>query len=124
MEYIAPADDLSSLLAILPERLRAFLERDNEGLIEIVMDLGRKPEARYHNGRAEYLSDQTITEDDLEYATERVGTFSGDNRAGIERTLHRISCIRNRTGKIIGLTCRVGRAISGTINVISDLIQS
>jgi stage III sporulation protein SpoIIIAA len=124
MEHIAPADDLSSLLAILPERLRTPLERDNEGLIDIVLDLGRKPEARYHNGRTEYLSDQTITEADLEYATERVGIFSGDNRAGIERTLHRISCIRNRTGKIIGLTCRVGRAISGTINVISDLIQS
>lgn len=124
MEYIAPADDLSSLLAILPERLRTPLERDNEGLIEIVLDLGRKPEARYHDGRAQYLSDDPVESSDLEYATQRVGSFSGDNRAGIERTLHRISCIRNRSGKIIGLTCRVGRAITGTINIILDLIES
>lgn len=118
-------DDLSQLLAILPDFLRKKLEehpqRDNA--IEIVMDLGRFPEARFP-GTAELLSDRPITRDDLQYCIDRVGNFGGDNRAGIEQTLHRISAIRNRNGDIIGLTCRVGRAVYGTIETIRDLIET
>ncbi|HEY9774761.1 MAG TPA: R3H domain-containing nucleic acid-binding protein [Planktothrix sp.] len=124
MEFIPPADDLSALLTILPPDLAQTVEKDTNGLYEIVLDLGRRPEARYLDKHTIYLSDQFVTEKDLVHATERVGQFSGDNRAGIERTLHRISAIRNRAGKIIGLTVRVGRAISGTINVIRDLVES
>lgn len=124
MDQIPPADDLSSMLAIMPEQIRAKLESDSKGLIEVVMDLGRKPEARYFDKTRTAISDTLVTQNDLDYAIERIGAFSGDNRAGIERTLHRISCIRNRTGKIIGLTCRIGRAVSGTINIIRDLVES
>src|SRR6185369_7162451 len=113
-----------SFLAILPPQVKQTLERDSNGLYEVVLDLGRKPEARYLDKHTVSLSDQVVTAKDLEYAIERIGEFSGDNRAGIERTLHRISCIRNRPGKVIGLTCRVGRAVSGTINVIRDLVES
>lgn len=109
-------DDLSKLLESLPPFVRKPLERhpQKESLIEVVMDLGRRPEARFPN-RPEYLSNEMITGNDLNYCIKRIGNFSGDNRAGIERTLHRISCVRNRDGSIIGLTCRVGRAIFGTI---------
>ena len=124
MEFIPPADDLSSFLAILPPEIAQTLEKDTNGLYEVVLDLGRRPEARYLDKRTVYLSEQVLTADDLENAIELVGQFSGDNRAGIERTLHRISAIRNRSGKIIGLTCRVGRAISGTISIIRDLVES
>lgn len=124
MDVIAPADDLAAFLEILPPAMKRALERDTNGLYEVVMDLGRLPEARYLDRHTLYLSDQPITQADLEAAISRVGQFSGDNRAGIERTLHRISAMRNRAGKIIGLTCRVGRAISGTINVIRDLVES
>ncbi len=86
------------------------------------MDLGRLPEARFPG--EEVILDQTVvTEEDLTYVTARVGAFGGDNRAGIERTLHRISAIRNRRGKVIGLTCRVGRAVYGTVALIRDVIE-
>ena len=124
MDHIPAADDLSSMIAILPESIRAKLEADSKGLIEVVMDLGRKPEARYFDKTRSAITDTLVTQADLDYAIERIGAFSGDNRAGIERTLHRISCIRNRTGKVIGLTCRIGRAVSGTINIIRDLVES
>ncbi|XP_015169672.1 uncharacterized protein ycf45 isoform X2 [Solanum tuberosum] len=91
-------------------------------LIEVVMDLGRKPLARFPSGDF-ILSDQPITLDDLQQATSQVGDFAVDNRAGISRTLHRISAIRNRKGAIIGLTCRVGRAISGSANSLRDLVK-
>src|SRR5438067_426224 len=87
------------------------------------MDLGRRPEARYP-GREVLLSQAEVTNEDLDYAVSRIGEFGDDNRAGIERTLHRISCIRNRRGRIVGLTCRVGRAVFGTIRVIEDLIKT
>ncbi len=112
------------MLTIFPEEIRTKLESDSKGLIEVVMDLGRKPEARYFDKSRKAISETLVCQKDLDYAIERVGSFSGDNRAGIERTLHRISCIRNRTGKIIGLTCRIGRAISGTIDIIRDLVES
>lgn len=118
-------DDLDLLLTALPphvsEPLRA--QPDNSDLLEIVMDLGRKPEARYP-GREMILSERETTTEDLEYVTTRIGEFGDDNRAGIERTLHRISCIRNRRGRIVGLTCRVGRAVFGTIRVIDDLVKT
>jgi stage III sporulation protein SpoIIIAA len=118
-------DNLDQILAIIPPQIRATLEQHPQKaqLIEVVMDLGRLPEARFEN-KAEYLSDHPITRADLQFAVERVGMFSGDNRAGIERTLHRISAIRNRTGEIIGLTCRIGRAVFGTINMIQDLVET
>lgn len=111
-------------MEILPARVKAALEPDKEGLIEVVLDLGRKPEARYIDHRRAFLSETPISQEDLNYAIQHVGEFTTDNRAGIERTLHRISAIRNRSGRVIGLTCRVGRAVSGTINVIRDLVES
>jgi stage III sporulation protein SpoIIIAA len=118
-------DDLGELLAVLPESIRTTLEQHPKLniLIEVVMDLGRYPEARFPDG-AEYLSDLPITRTELQYCVDRLGSFSGDNRAGIERTLHRISCMRNRTGEIVGLTCRVGRAVYGTIEMIRDLVET
>ncbi|MGI8587576.1 MAG: R3H domain-containing nucleic acid-binding protein [Chloroflexia bacterium] len=118
-------DDLEQLLLTLPPAILRNLdaEKSRDNLIEVVMDLGRKPEARYH-GNEVLLSESDITRDDLNYVVERIGHFGEDNRAGIERTLHRISCIRNRSGEIIGLTCRIGRAVYGTINIIRDLVES
>ncbi len=118
-------DDLDLLLEALPPHIREPLERrdDNAGLLEVVMDLGRRPEARYP-GREALLSESEVTADDIEYVVSHIEEFGDDNRAGIERTLHRISCIRNRRGKIVGLTCRVGRAVFGTIQVIEDLIKT
>ena len=117
-------EDLQKLLNILPQEIRQVLEqhplRDN--LIEVVMDLGRRPEARFPE-KAEYLSSTPISYEQLRDCIQRVGRFGGDNRAGIEQTLHRISAIRNRNGEIIGLTCRVGRAIKGTIEMIRDLVE-
>ncbi len=122
---LTPTDDLEQLLAILPPPLRKLLSQHNQrqSLIEVVLDLGRLPEARFF-GRVEYLSDLPVTQADLEHCIQRVGTFGEDNRAGIEKTLHRISAIRNRAGTIIGLTCRVGRAVFGTIGMIRDLVET
>jgi stage III sporulation protein SpoIIIAA len=118
-------DDLQKLLDILPHEIRQVLEQHPErnNWIEVVMDLGRRPEARFP-GRAEYLSETPVSTEQLSYCIERVGRFGGDNRAGIEQTLHRISAIRNRTGEVIGLTIRVGRAIHGTIQMIRDLVET
>ncbi|MGJ3254239.1 MAG: R3H domain-containing nucleic acid-binding protein [Elainellaceae cyanobacterium] len=118
-------NDLQQLLEILPDPIRQRLEQhsQHDKLIEVVMDLGRYPEARFPN-HVEYLSDTPVSDDDLSYCINRVGSFSGDNRAGIEQTLHRISAIRNRSGKVVGLTCRVGRAIFGTIGMIRDLVET
>lgn len=118
-------DDLDLLLGVLPPQIKEALQKqpDFKNLIEVVMDLGRPPEGRFPN-RAVYLIDQTITREDIEYAVHRLGAFTQDNRAGIERTLHRISCIRNRRDAIIGLTCRVGRAVYGTVDVLRDVIES
>jgi stage III sporulation protein SpoIIIAA len=118
-------DNLDELLSILPDeiRQRSLHHPQRDTLIEVVLDLGRRPEARFP-GKAEYLSEQSVSKQDLNYCIERVGNFGEDNRAGIERTLHRISALRNRRGEIIGLTCRVGRAIYGTIGMIRDLVES
>nr|QCI08658.1 hypothetical protein [Sphondylothamnion multifidum] len=118
------ADDLDKMLDILPDFVKKPLINHNnhKNLIEIVMDLGRRPEARFPDG-PEYLSSKIISWHDLDYCIKRIGHFSGDNRSGIEYTLHRISSIKNRQGNIIGLTCRVGRAIFGTISIIRDLLD-
>lgn len=125
MTTLQITDDLDLLLAILPQRIRVALEQANRSaeLIEVIMDLGRLPEARFTEGEM-YLSDHEITADDLQAVIDQIGDFGSDNRAGIERTLHRISAIRNRKGKIIGLTCRVGRAVYGTIDIIKDIVMS
>lgn len=118
-------EDLDKLLENLPFFINENLvnHSNKHQLIEIVMDLGRRPEARFTTGR-EYLSQKIISWQDIDYTVKRISKFSTDNRAGIERTLHRISCIRNRQSLINGLTCRVGRAIFGTICVIRDLLES
>mmetsp|Transcript_13061 Transcript_13061/g.28312 ORF Transcript_13061/g.28312 Transcript_13061/m.28312 type:complete len:453 (-) Transcript_13061:125-1483(-) len=118
-------EDLDKLLENLPLFIQEHIHDhpNKEKLIEIVMDLGRRPEARFTTG-PEYLSQKIISWQDLDYTTKRISKFSNDNRAGIERTLHRISCIRNRQFLITGLTCRIGRAIFGTISNIRDLLES
>mgnify|MGYP001824040168 CR=1 FL=1 len=122
----AVADHLESLLeALPPEIARRMRELEDVGsVIEVVMDLGRPPEARFGGGGEVVLLDREIRTDDIQYVVDHVGSFGDDNRAGIERTLHRISAIRNRSGKIVGLTCRVGRAVFGTIEIIDDLVES
>ncbi len=118
-------DDLDRLLAVLPEAVAGALSRDpdRDQLLEVVLDLGRVPEARYP-GRALNLGEDPVQRCDLAAVVERLGVFGGDNRAGIERTLHRISAIRNRSGEIVGLTCRVGRAVFGTVVMVRDLLDS
>ncbi|HUV13774.1 MAG TPA: R3H domain-containing nucleic acid-binding protein [Acidobacteriota bacterium] len=118
-------DELNQLLAIIPEQILELLEADLDldNLVEIVMDLGRTPEARFPD-RAVYLPESEVTFNDINQVVARVGSFTSDNRAGIERTLHRISAVRNRKGEIIGLTCRVGRAITGTVDIIRDFIET
>ena len=118
-------DDLNALLDIFPPHIRQPLcqQKDTSELLEVILDLGRPPEARFPQ-REVILNPREVGEQDIEYVASRIGSFGDDNRAGIERTLHRISAIRNRQGHIVGLTCRVGRAVFGTIKVIEDLIQS
>jgi len=118
-------DELDALLDILPPHIRQQLcqQEDISDLLEVVLDLGRPPEARFTH-REVILSPQEVSQDEIDYVTSRISSFGGDNRAGIERTLHRISAIRNRKGRIVGLSCRVGRAVFGTIKIIEDLIQS
>ena len=118
-------DDLEKLTESLPFFLQEHLNQHpyKDQLIEIILDLGRRPEARFTMG-PEYLSQKIISWQDIDYMTKRVSKFSNENRAGIERTLHRISCIRNRQFLINGLTCRVGRAVFGTISVVRDLLES
>ncbi len=122
---IQTTDNLDELLRIFPKVIRDKIEihPQKDNLIEVVMDLGRLPEARFRNEVC-YLGSEPIAKEDLQYSIERVGMFGGDNRAGIERTLHRISAMRNRAGEIIGLTCRIGRAVFGTIVMIRDLVET
>jgi stage III sporulation protein SpoIIIAA len=117
-------DDLDLLLAVMPPPLADSLRSrpDLPRLIEIVLDLGRPPEARFPD-RGEDLATDPVERADLEHVTARVGRFGKDNRAGIERTLHRVSAIRNRSGDTVGLTCRVGRAVYGTVDILRDVIE-
>ncbi len=118
-------DDLNRLVSLLPAELQASLAspESRDQLLEVVLDLGRVPEARY-SGWSIPLGDNSITRADLKAMVERLGEFGSDNRAGIERTLHRISAIRNRRGEVVGLTCRVGRAVFGTVEMVRDLLDS
>ena len=117
--------ELGQLLDILPQRVADNLRalENVDAILEVVLDLGRLPEARFPSGDIA-LDDQDITRSDLDNVVERIGDFGADNRAGMERTLHRISAIRNRRGEVIGITCRVGRAVFGTIKIIEDLAFS
>lgn len=121
-------EDLDELIAILPPDLQAGLrevatEFPLGELVELVLDLGRLPEARFRSGEV-FIADHEVTREQLAYVADEIGRFGDDNRAGIERTLHRISAIRNRNGEIVGLTCRVGRAVFGTLAIVKDLIES
>lgn len=118
-------EDLERLIEILPKTIQTVIQNHSskDNLIEIVMDLGRRPEARFFT-HPEFLSQKVVSWQDLDYSIKRLSKFTDDNRAGVERTLHRISCIRNRQGLVVGLTCRVGRAMYGTINGIRDLLES
>jgi stage III sporulation protein SpoIIIAA len=118
------ADDLDQLLDVLPKFISDNLKKHPhcDQLIEVVLDIGRRPEARFFT-TTDYLSYRTIVWQDLDHILKRLGKFSGDNRAGIEKTLHRISSLRNRQGSVIGLTCRIGRAIFGTVSIIRDLLE-
>ena len=125
MAKLETTDDLEALLEALPteiiERVRGLGSRAD--LLEVVLDLGRRPEARFTHGE-ELLLEREVTEADIGWVVDHIGAFGDDNRAGIERTLHRISAIRNRSGKVVGLTCRIGRAVFGTIDIIRDIVES
>lgn len=125
MTQTAITDNLDLLLEVLPPHITEKVKDSAKAqeLIEIVLDLGREPEFRYDSG-FEYLLGTVVTREDLDYVTARVGLFGSDNRAGIERTLHRISAIRNRQNEVIGLTCRIGRAVYGTIDIVRDVIEN
>lgn len=119
-------DDLEKLKAVLPEALVDAIEkvdRPADDLLEVILDLGRVPTARFVDGEV-VLDEHEVTAGTIAYVEQRLGAFDDDNRAGIERTLHRISAIRNRRGDIVGLTCRVGRAVYGTIDIIQDIIEA
>ena len=118
-------DDLDALLASLPREIVDAVHAlpEKEALIEVVLDLGRRPEARFPDSET-MLLDREIGETDIAHVVDHIGLFGDDNRAGIERTLHRISAIRNRSGKIVGLTCRIGRAVYGTIDIVGDVVES
>jgi len=118
-------DDLDALLGVLPSHISLAVTSVNNSanLLEVILDLGRNPTARFLKGE-EILSEKEITRQNIDHVAERIGEFDADNRAGLERTLHRISAIRNRRGDVVGLTCRVGRAVYGTTDIIKDLIES
>ena len=114
-------NDLDRLLEILPAKVRQQITYEQmEDVIEIVLDIGRTPEIRHANGKIEYIGSDFVTEDDINFITSNIQEFTSDNRSGIPGTLHRISAIRNRQGKVIGLTCRIGRVVTGTIACIKD----
>jgi len=118
-------DDLEALIAVLAPSIASSLQTANrsEDLLEVILDLGRKPEARFVDGEIE-LSASEVAQDEIDHVVDGIANFGDDNRAGIERTLHRISALRNRQGRIVGLTCRVGRAVYGTIDIIRDIVES
>jgi stage III sporulation protein SpoIIIAA len=125
MTQLRITDDLDALLGVLPGDIVEAVHKANDydNLLEIILDLGRVPTARYVQGEM-VLIKKEITRAELDHVVERIGEFDADNRAGLERTLHRISCLRNRRGHIVGLTCRVGRAVYGTVDIIQDIVES
>lgn len=118
-------DDIDALVQVLPPEIATILRGYNrfDDLLEVVLDLGRPCDVRYVDGDVR-IDEREVQEADIEFVVSRISDFGDDNRAGIERTLHRISAIRNRRGRIIGLTCRVGRAVYGTIDIIQDIVES
>ena len=124
-QYNHITDDLDALLSVLPDDIREELQRvgRRDELLEVILDLGRVPTARYTDGEV-VLRDKEVAQDEIQHVLESVGEFDADNRAGIARTLHRIAAIRNRQTDVVGLTCRVGRAVYGTIAIIEDIIES
>ena len=124
-QYLNNFDDIQALINVLPEKIADVINQNGslEKLTEVVMDVGRIPLARYTNGDLPLSADE-VTYEDIDSVVAKIGTFDLDNRAGMERTLHRISAIRNRRNRIIGLTCRVGRAVFGTLDIIADYIDS
>jgi len=125
MFYSEFTKDLEKLISVLPSRIIGELrKKDLTELVEIVLDIGRLPEMRYLNKTLEYLGDEQVIQEDIDYVTERIETFASDNRSGIPGTLHRISAIKNRKGKVIGLTCRIGRVVTGTIACIEDIVKT
>jgi len=118
-------DDIDALIEVLPPAIALALREANrfEDLLEVVLDLGRPADARYVDREVRLIERET-TQEEIDGVVLRIGDFGDDNRAGIERTLHRISAIRNRRGRIVGLTCRVGRAVYGTIDIIRDIVES
>lgn len=115
--------DLDRLIEILPDKVKRHITYENmNDVIEVVLDIGRLPEARYSGGKIDCLGVEPITDEDISYITQRVQEFTSDNRTGIPGTLHRVSAIRNRQGKIVGLTCRIGRVVTGTIACIKDFV--
>lgn len=124
MTQLKITDDLQALLNVLPTDIRAAVEDadDSENLLEIILDLGRVPTARFVD-REISLREVEVTRAEIDHVDDRTSEFDADNRAGIERTLHRISAIRNRRGHIVGLTLRVGRAVYGTVDIIQDIVE-
>src|SRR5512137_2328204 len=125
MTQLRITDDLDALLDVMPGNIVEAVHKANDydNLLEIILDLGRVPTARYVHGEM-VLINKEITRFELDHVVERIGEFDADNRAGLERTLHRISCLRNRRGHIVGLTLRVGRAVYGTVDIIQDIVES
>ena len=122
MTDIQLQNDLDKLLSIMPRKVVSNLTEDSlEDVIEIVLDIGRVPEIRRAGGKIEKLGEKIVDEDDISFVTSHLQEFTHDNRSGIPGTLHRISAIRNRQGKVVGLTCRIGRVVTGTINCIKDI---
>ncbi|MEM9776534.1 MAG: AAA family ATPase, partial [Chloroflexota bacterium] len=122
--HLKSNEDLNELLNLLPGNIRIAIEEENrlDSLIEVVMDLGRRPAARYPDGE-HILGEDEVTQAQIDHVVDSIARFDDDNRAGIARTLHRISALRNRQGKVVGLTCRVGKVVHGTSDIISDIIE-
>src|SRR5512136_1875173 len=125
MTQLKITDDLDALLGVLPGNIVEAVHKANDydNLLEVILDLGRVPTARYVHGET-VLINKEISRGELDHVVERIGEFDADNRAGLERTLHRISCLRNRRTHIVGLTLRVGRAVYGTVDIIQDIVEA
>src|SRR4026207_2350675 len=125
MTQLKITDDLDALLDVLPLDIRHAVEKanDSDNLLEIILDLGRIPTSRFVDHEIN-IRDTEVTRAEIDYVDERTGEFDADNRAGIERTLHRISAIRNRRTAVVGLTLRVGRTVYGTVDIIQDIVES
>ena len=123
MSEIQYHTDIEKLIDILPLRIKSNIKEGMlQDAIEIVLDIGRIPEIRLGNGKILSIGNDNIQREDLDYIVEQIPEFTSDNRSGLAGTLHRISAIRNRQGKIVGLTCRIGRVITGTIECIRDFV--